>query len=220
MIKVNIQNKLSIDIGNDSLDEVKEIKYLGVVIDRSLNFDKHITYIINKINTRIGMIFRSRKYTSGLTKIKIYETLVQSVIIYGLPLWSQCNRQSFQKLKRKIDKSLGYINNSEKLEIINTKKKLYTLDKLVQYYSLVYFFKTISGLNGLDIDCFHRVEHRYFSRSQTNQDYQIPGFIKSHSQKTFFYKIIAIYNVLPLAIKQAETISQFKVLLRSHLLLE
>lgn len=39
---------------------VSEIKYLGVIIEKNLNFSAHVNYLGSKIGSKLGILRRSR----------------------------------------------------------------------------------------------------------------------------------------------------------------
>ena len=49
-------------INDMKIRETKSIKYLGVIIDRKLNWIDHITYVKNKVTKGIGIIRKARKF--------------------------------------------------------------------------------------------------------------------------------------------------------------
>ena len=65
-----------------------EAKYLGVVIDPELKFDKHIDYIAEKISKSIGILFKLKKLKIPMQILKqIYYSLIYIaylIIIYPL----------------------------------------------------------------------------------------------------------------------------------------
>ncbi len=208
----------TIEIDKNQIQEVNDIKYLGIIIDRNLNFTSHINYIINRINSRIGIIYRTRKFTSTELKLKLYEALIHSIIIYGLPLWQQCNKIPYNKLERKINKCLNYIDPlTTNKNIIERKRKL-EIKNFLPYLSLTYFYKTINEINGLQIDIFKKIENRYNSRNQSNKNYQLPKFKTHTGQKSIFYQIIKIYNKLPNEIKHINNLANFKNAVKGWLL--
>ena len=63
----NIQFLAKINLGNDYvIEEIKSVKYLGLIVDNLLKFDLHIDHIISKVQKRIGAMYRS----SSLLPIK------------------------------------------------------------------------------------------------------------------------------------------------------
>lgn len=79
----------SYKIGNVVLDRVSSMKDLGVVLDESLSFDRHIDYTVGRCRSLLGMIKRFAKEFNDpyITKL-LYISLVRSVIEYAAPVWS------------------------------------------------------------------------------------------------------------------------------------
>ena len=204
-------------IDGEVINEVFETNYLGIILDDKLNFESHIEKTIRKINARIGAIYRTRKYTSDKIRLILYQSLIHNTIIYGLPIWSQCNIYSYQKLEGKIKKCMKYINNDHNDELMQENVKFYKLDNIIMYCSLIYFYKTIHNMNGFNSNYFEKIEYSHNSRSQKNKNYRLPNFKKRFGQRTFFYRIVKIYNEIPLQIKEAETIASFKKMLRKYI---
>ncbi len=47
---------------NQQVEQVREIKYLGLLLDPHLAFDKHINKLCGKINSRVKMLWRMRGF--------------------------------------------------------------------------------------------------------------------------------------------------------------
>jgi len=63
------------------------IKFLGIIIESSLTWNKHIDYINSKLNS-LSYILHSLRSVLSLEIIKqIYFSYVQSVINYGIIFW-------------------------------------------------------------------------------------------------------------------------------------
>ena len=58
-----LHGKISIYINNKTIDEVDELKYLGIYIDRRFSFDKYIDKLYEKAVT---MLSKSAKISWGL----------------------------------------------------------------------------------------------------------------------------------------------------------
>ena len=78
-------NSLDIKLNDKSLDNMIEAKYLGVVIDPELKFDKHISYIAEKISKSIGILFKLKKLKINMQILKqIYYSLIYSLLNYNI----------------------------------------------------------------------------------------------------------------------------------------
>ena len=63
-------------INQTRIQEVKETKFLGVIIDNKLNWSAHISYISKKISNGIGIILKSKIIFSNETLLSLYHTFV------------------------------------------------------------------------------------------------------------------------------------------------
>ena len=64
-----------INIGNRSLKEVEDIKFLGVIIDHKMSWDKHIRIITNKVRNSIAQLYEMRKLIPPNLKNSVYNDI-------------------------------------------------------------------------------------------------------------------------------------------------
>ena len=69
-------------INQTRIQEVKETKFLAVIIDNKLKWSAHISYINKKISKGIGIILKSRKVFSNETLLSLYHTFVYPYLSY------------------------------------------------------------------------------------------------------------------------------------------
>jgi hypothetical protein len=75
-------------------------KLLGVVIDSTLTWDKHIEYICNKLSPRVGMLHRLRLVIPLEYLTLVYTTMVQSVLDYCITVWGNSPKKYFSLAQR------------------------------------------------------------------------------------------------------------------------
>lgn len=84
------------------------VKYLGVILDRRLNFKDHIPYVVDKLNkaTRIMYPLINRKSDLNINNKKlIFKAIFQPIIYYCAPVWSStanCHVKKLQIAQNKI----------------------------------------------------------------------------------------------------------------------
>ncbi len=72
-----------------TLQETTCEKDLGILVDNSLSFDKHICEAIKKANKKLAMIRRTFVYLDKKMLVQLYTSLVRPIIEYGnVILWS------------------------------------------------------------------------------------------------------------------------------------
>ena len=66
------------------------IKYLGVMIDESLSWKYHISYICSRVSRNIGIISKLRHYLSIHQLKQIYYNLIYPFLSYAVIAWGSC----------------------------------------------------------------------------------------------------------------------------------
>ena len=51
--------KDSISLNGDRVDTVNDFKYLGLILDNYLCFDKHIDYVVGKTTMKLGVLYKT-----------------------------------------------------------------------------------------------------------------------------------------------------------------
>jgi hypothetical protein len=102
---------LNIYLNNKRLEQVSELKYLGIYFDSRFSFDRHVDYITGKCTPIINMLAKSAelKWDMGHRALKvIYSGAIGPILIYGTPIWQkalkkQNNLKKFQRVQRMMN---------------------------------------------------------------------------------------------------------------------
>ena len=90
----------SLFFNNIQVDSRDSQKHLGVILDKSLAFDHHLSENISKANKGIGLIMRLRKSLSRDTLLTIYKAFVRPHLDYGDIIYDNPGNISFtQKIE-------------------------------------------------------------------------------------------------------------------------
>ena len=76
-------------INGHPISEVKETKFLEVIIDNNLQWSAHIQYISRKISKGIGVIVKARKVFEQNTLLSLYNSLILSYLNYCIHVWGK-----------------------------------------------------------------------------------------------------------------------------------
>ena len=90
----NVQKSKNLLLG-EVLEEVVSFKYLGVLIDKHLNFDLHIEHVGKKLANFNGMLFRARKFFSKTFFLQMYNSYAKPMISYGILAYSSAKKTQF-----------------------------------------------------------------------------------------------------------------------------
>lgn len=113
--KIRPENHQIVRINNVPIQTVTEIKYLGVKLDRKLNFNQHILELKQKVNVIINTLYYYFcNYSPLSTKLKLllYKAYVQSVLLYACPVFistSDANLKQLQIVENKVFRTVQNI---------------------------------------------------------------------------------------------------------------
>ena len=106
-VYLRITNKLSPFIYNYYINiipiqQADHAKYLGVLIDKSLNWNEQTRQVVNKANKVRGFLQRNLKKYAPDVKASCYLMLVHLILEYACVAWSsyhQCNVHAIEMVK-------------------------------------------------------------------------------------------------------------------------
>ena len=102
---------LNIYLNNKRLQQVSEVKYIGIYFDNSVSFDRHVDHNTGKCTQIINMLARSNKLNWGLghraLKV-IFIGAIEPILTYGAPVWEkaltkQNNLRKYQRVQRMMN---------------------------------------------------------------------------------------------------------------------
>lgn len=53
-----VESNVIVKLKDEILEMVNEIKYLGIIIDKNLNFSAHVDYVSRKAGAKLGVLRR------------------------------------------------------------------------------------------------------------------------------------------------------------------
>ena len=197
-------NNIKVDNLDDTIKETKNTKYLGIVIDKNLKWDCHITYLTKKIRCLIHKFYLLRQFLSQNLLLTVYQTLVESLCRYGIIVWGGLYNNALKPLM---------VAQNTILKIILKKNRLYSTNLL--------YTKRICNVRSIFIIstcCFvHKhtetkqyINHCYSTRNRANQHLATPMNRKNINKKFMNYLGPKFYNLLPLNIKIIKNIKKFR----------
>ena len=84
----NLDCDVRFEINNCPIERVKETIFLGVVLDKHLNWKAHISNVSREIAKSIGIIFKSRFCLSLSPLRTLYYSLVYPYLMYFVSVWA------------------------------------------------------------------------------------------------------------------------------------
>ena len=93
-----------VDYSETPLQQVASYKYLGITLDRQLNYSLHVKSIVASVSAKLKQFQRMRCFLSVKAAIMVYKSMLLPVIEYGdvfLSSASKANRKKLQTLQNK-----------------------------------------------------------------------------------------------------------------------
>ena len=133
-------SKINIKLNGLKLTPVDYIKYLGMFIDKYLNWNIHINELCNKLSRANGIISKLRYNAPIDICLQVYYAIFYSYLINGCNLWGLTPRnENISKVERLQKKCVRIITfapfNSHTNEIFQ-KLKLLKVRDIIEYHQL------------------------------------------------------------------------------------
>ena len=108
----NIDNSsMDIIMDNQILTKVTLINYLDIMVDHTLNWLDHITYVKTKISMGIGIMYKAKKYLNKNSFKNLYHAYIYPYLTYCVEVWgcaSKCQLNSLFLMQKQILRTMTF----------------------------------------------------------------------------------------------------------------
>ena len=77
------RNQFNVFLGDDKIELESYCKFLGVFVDESLNFGKHVEHVLGKISKNTGILFRIRDSLPMDARLGFYYAFIFPYLSYN-----------------------------------------------------------------------------------------------------------------------------------------
>jgi hypothetical protein len=190
---------------------------LGVTISHNLNFNDHINGIVSRARQRISILFRGFASRNNDILKRAFIVYIRPMVEYNSVVWNpRCIfltdlLESVQRHFTKRIPSLSNCNYAERLARLS----LDTLELRRLRFDLIFYYKVFNNLTPFDPQILFYEYHPPMSLRFNSPFIQKPAHMSNIALNTLFYRCIDAWNFLPADIRQAQSLSTFKRLIRS-----
>ena len=141
-------------INNTKLDSVDQYKYLGITLDKKLNFKKYITQIKRNAIHKCFLLQRAKQYMNVKTAIKLYKTHVLPIFDYGDIIYHNTDQKLLEDIQRIQNKCLKICYEKSKrynAESLHNELKIPMLKIRREKHIRNYSFKLTKNVSNLRI---------------------------------------------------------------------
>lgn len=211
-LSLNVDKTIHINFSlKDIYSEADTVKFLGIHIDKKLNWKSHINAVCNKLSGIIFLLRKLSQYATTSVCRVAYFGLFHSQLSYGVILWGNSTEWMRVFVLQKM--ALRVITNKssrESCRCVFNDLQILTFPALYIYHCLIYVKENQEYFNK-QIDL-----HSHFTRYRDN--IILPQHRLHITHKSFIYIALKLYNCLPIEIRNLSTI-QFKAKIK-HILLK
>ena len=194
-------HNFELKINDYTIQEVNEIKFLGIKIPSDLKFKSHFEHVIAKMKSGLAALNMIKKTLPTRTKLQIFNGLIKPHYEYASIAWSpsltkaQTNKIiSLQKQGLKMVYSTHRLSHSSTLFL---KSGITRFDLLFKKSTIELFHKKEQNL--LPRKITKALTELTKSKNPRNNNYRIPSIYKKDD---LFYEILNTWNNLPDEIKK------------------
>ena len=96
----------NIRLNNSILTREHVYRYLGIYLDSTLNFNKHIDYVNKIVSHKIYTLSKIRCFIDKSTALHIYKSMIAPILDYGNIIYAGGTQNKLEKLKRTQNRGL------------------------------------------------------------------------------------------------------------------
>lgn len=194
------------------IEQVANIKYLGLNIDSKLTWKVHIDYLKNKLLKYIRTLYMLRSVCKRELLKSIYYALISSKMEYGIEIYGGAYLTTIKPI---ITLQKCFIR------IITNRPKRYHTENLFKELKVLpfrnlYIYKVLKVFFNRSGESRQSLGTRTLSLRR-HLDVPIPKPKSTAFKKCFLYLAPKLYNAMPENIKQCHNERTFSYLLKNHL---
>ena len=209
----NNANAVTYYLNDKAVTETNNCKLLGIYIDENLNFNIHCSDLCNRLMKRWFLFKRLKGFIPFITLQKLYHTLVQPLIDYGIIIWAfgpACYIDRVQKVQNKYARLFtnNYDFNIRGITLV-TQLKWHSVYQRRNYFTAIAMFEIINNIAPFTLQNYFNTNlHNYYTRH--NNDLIHPQIHTDFYKRSFLYNGVNIWNSLSDHIKFSPTVATFK----------
>lgn len=197
-----------IKIGQVVIPFYEKVKDLGIIINKSLTWDDHISMVTQKIFFSLRSLWTVTRFANTNLRKKLFFAFLFPLFLYCDTVFYGMSKGCEHKLQLLFNACIRYVFNLRKFDHIHEFSDKILSCNLETYYKirvLVQFYKIIST---------HSPSYLYekltFSNSSRNKNIIIPINHFNKFNLSFFVRGAMLWNQLPLSIRESESTKLFK----------
>ncbi len=142
-----------IALGGTHIEWTKKNKYLGIIIDKMLNFKDHVTYMVGRMGKLLNLMRAMTSYDAGTTAEvlrRYYVACIRSIVDYAAPALALADAKTLSSLDKLQNAAMRYIlgaPNWTKVVTMLEETELLPIEHRVQQLVSSFAIKVLTSLD-------------------------------------------------------------------------
>ena len=202
---------VSFKINEQNLDIVDSYKYLGLILDEKLSFQKHLYYISGHVSYKLRKLKEIRSYINNSTAVTIFKSLIKPHLDYCDIIWDVAGQTVKSKLQTIQERALS-ISHNRKLSSNELHKlpKTLPIDLRTEMHLVQHMYNIIKLPTPKFLSCTIKyVSHSHDTRGKKQKKLKLLKPKTESLRKTVYYRAGLAWNKLPSDLRLCTTKQQF-----------
>ena len=193
------------------IEKVVSEKDLGVIVDNTLTFTKHIRSKIKTANRNLGIIFRTFTYLDKDIFMNLFKSLVRTHLEYASPVWSPVFKkdriaiENVQRRATKLVRCISHFPYSERLRALGLPSLEYRLERA----DVIQVYKILHNIDKVDKNKLFTLSGYTATRGHSLKLFKRRSRLKIRAN-SFSNRVVDVWNSLSEQVVQAPSLNCFK----------
>ena len=201
-------------IGTYELEPTEQARDLGVLIDKNLNFKKHIENIIHSASVKLRLIKLCLLSKDPYLMKKAFTTYVRPLLEYCSPVWSPRHKylidglEKVQKRFTRMVPNISHLPYSTRLSFLGLK----TLEERRLIADLCFCYRSLNGM--VDYSLVGQFKRANYEKTRGHSYKLMPGQYRTDDARFFITgRVVSAWNSLPQDVVGSSNYSRFRSLI-------
>ena len=185
-----------------------------MTFNRFLTWDNHINGIVGKVYGALRTLWVTQAFTPTKTRFLLARTLIIPILLYGSEIYCNCNYVSKRKLNVAFNSTVRYVYGLRRYDRISgfaSRLLNMPFENYLDYRSLILFSDIL--LTRQPQYCFEKIR---IGSSHRSHQLIVPRFSYLTSERQFFVNSVRLWNSLPRNLKENQSATSIKKVLKAH----
>ena len=199
--------KLNLTIKDLPIEQVKDHKVLGIIIDENLSWEKHITYLYKQLSSNLFLLSKLKPYLNSACLKLFFNAHILSRLNYSDTVWNVATDNHLKRLESLYRRGIKMISPEKHITTEQKIKNLNLLNLKDHFYfnSVCLTFKVLNNLAPK-----YLLDNLKFSNRSESINLIIPYIRINKYKQSFTFNAPKNWNSLPKEIRNIKTIGMFK----------